>query len=77
MIAVDTETAVKYIKDCCQEMGYNLMGSKENSGLEMHQGRWGAGIRKKYKMTQDTVHWEEKPQGLGADTVSAPNFKTG
>lgn len=77
MVTVDTETAAKYIKDCCKEMACNLTGSKENSGLKMHQGRWGAGVRKKYKITQDTVHWEKIPQGLGAGAMSASNFKTG
>lgn len=36
---VDTVTAVKYIKDCGKEMGYNLTGGKENNELKMQQGR--------------------------------------
>lgn len=39
-LAVDTVTAVEDdIKGCCQEMGYNLTGSKENNELKTQQGR--------------------------------------
>lgn len=38
-LTVDTVTAVEYIKDCCKEMGYSVMGSKEKNELKMQQGR--------------------------------------
>lgn len=38
-LTAGTVTAVNYIKDCCKEMWYNLMGSKEDNNLKMQQGR--------------------------------------